>query len=64
MKESKLEKCPFCGGNKVTIVDGSDVGDFCMRAIECSTCHARGPEQFHETMATRLWNIREKGGDE
>lgn len=60
----KLQPCPFCGSDRVTIQPWFDRGQqtTCYSAVVCQKCLAAGPPAFPAEAAAALWNGR-SGGD-
>ena len=58
--ETKLEPCPFCGGE--AYVDSAVIFFNLPKSLrwraECSACHARTAEKGSREEAVRAWNRR------
>lgn len=55
---NELRKCPFCGGEELTI--SSILGE---HYIVCDTCTCAGPGAWTEQEAIEAWNRRDDDGE-
>lgn len=57
-REAVMDKCPFCGNDDVTCIEGST-----QSWVVCTECGAEGPMAFTTPGAIRKWNERVKDED-